>query len=669
MNAFYDKLLEILRRDPRFFSASGEFLRGAAYEAAMRMDPALLRLLLDEPELKARFFTEVEGVAVFDKVGFGWIIANRSLLPDSYTRYRGRIGLADSRGDFITATDDVELVFPFKDCVLEGGQDKKEQKRDEVFYNETLAPDQRDRLLEPKALGGARRYSVQGEGPADTFTETDNLLIKGNNLLALASLLPRYRGKVKCIYIDPPYYFAAKKEEDTFAYNVNFKLSTWLVFMRNRLELARELLRDDGAIFVQISDDGVAELHRLLKEIFNRQGENNFINKITVKTKSPSGFATVNAGVFETAEYILAFAKHKQQWTYHPQYVKAEYDTNYKWVIPNIGAPCSQWEIQDLQEYLSVQKGYASKKEALKELGPVVLRELAAAYALEHPDQVFRYTAIGSNAGREVLEARERSEQEPEAVWEVRRDKLYDVYIRGGQEMTFYAKKVREIDGERVPSMQLTNIWTDTPYEGIAKEGQVTLKGGKKPERLLRRIIEMATDPGDLVLDYHMGSGTTCAVAHKLGRRYIGVEQLDYGENDSLCRLRGVVEGDKTGISKAVGWKGGGSFVSCELIRLNQAFADRIGSARRRDELAGLWEEIRATGFISCRVRPEEIDPQAEDFAALSLKEQKCLLLELLDKNMLYVNRCDMDDAEFAVSEEDKRFTRCFYGEESGDAV
>lgn len=140
MNAFYDKLLEILRRDPRFFSASGEFLRGATYEAAMRMDPALLRLLLDEPELKARFFTEVEGVAVFDKVGFGWIIANRSLLPDSYTRYRGRIGLADSRGDFITATDDVELVFPFKDCVLEGGQDKKEQKRDEVFYNETLAP-------------------------------------------------------------------------------------------------------------------------------------------------------------------------------------------------------------------------------------------------------------------------------------------------------------------------------------------------------------------------------------------------------------------------------------------------------------------------------------------------------------------------------------------------
>ena len=251
--------------------------------------------MLDEPELKARFFTEVEGVAVFDKVGFGWIIANRSLLPDSYTRYRGRIGLADSRGDFITATDDVELVFPFKDCVLEGGRTKKNKNGMRCFITRPWPPDQRDRLLEPKALGGARRYSVQGEGPADTFTETDNLLIKGNNLLALASLLPRYRGKVKCIYIDPPYYFAAKKEEDTFAYNVNFKLSTWLVFMRNRLELARELLRDDGAIFVQISDDGVAELHRLLKEIFNRQGENNFINKITVKTKSPSGFATVNA--------------------------------------------------------------------------------------------------------------------------------------------------------------------------------------------------------------------------------------------------------------------------------------------------------------------------------------------------------------------------------------
>lgn len=665
MNAFYDRLLETLRQDQRFFSSSGEFLRSTVYEAAMGMDPALLRLLLEEPELKSRFFTEVEGVCVFDKVGFSWVIANRNLLPDSYTRYRSRIGLADSRGDFLCSRDDVELVFPFKDCVLEGGQDKKEQKRDEVFYNETLAPDQVDRLLEPKVLGGARRYRAGREEPADGITEEDNLLIKGNNLLALASLLPRYRGKVKCIYIDPPYYFAAKRDEDTFAYNVNFKLSSWLVFMRNRLELARELLRDDGAIFVQISDDGVAELHRLLKEIFNRPGENNFINKITVKTKSPSGFATVNAGVFETAEYILAFAKHKAQWTYHPQYVRAEYDTNYKWIIPNIGDPCERWEIRDLQEYLAVQKGYAGKKEALKELGPVVLRELAAAYALEHPEQVFRYTAIGANAGREVLEARDRSAQDPHTVLEVRREGLYDVYICGGQEMTFYTRKVREIDGERVPSMQLTNIWTDTPYEGIAKEGRVTLKGGKKPERLLRRIIEMSTDPGDLVLDYHMGSGTTCAVAHKLGRRYIGVEQLDYGDNDSLRRLRGVVDGDTSGISKAVGWKGGGSFVSCRLLSLNQAFADRIGSARRREELASLWKEIAATGFVSCRVRPQDIDPEAEDFASLRLQDQKRLLLELLDKNMLYVNRCDMEDAEFAVSEEDRGFTRCFYGEET----
>ena len=204
MNAFYDRLLETLRQDQRFFSSSGEFLRSTVYEAAMGMDPALLRLLLEEPELKSRFFTEVEGVCVFDKVGFSWVIANRNLLPDSYTRYRIRIGLADSQGDFLCSRDDVELVFPFKDCVLEGGQDKKEQMRDEVFYNETLAPDQVDRLLEPKVLGGARRYRAGREEPADGITEEDNLLIKGNNLLALASLLPRYRGKVKCIYIDPP---------------------------------------------------------------------------------------------------------------------------------------------------------------------------------------------------------------------------------------------------------------------------------------------------------------------------------------------------------------------------------------------------------------------------------------------------------------------------------
>lgn len=229
--------------------------------------------------------------------------------------------------------------------------------------------------------------------------------------------------------------------------------------------------------------------------------------------------------------------------------------------------------------------------------------------------------------------------------------------------MAFYSKKVRKIDGELTPSIQLSNIWTDTPYEGIAKEGDVKLKGGKKPEKLIRRIIEMSTNEGDIVLDYHLGSGTTCAVAHKLGRKYIGVEQLDGQIEKILHRLPTVINGDKSGISKSVNWQGGGSFVYCELAKLNQNFVDAIEKATTNEELTKLYADILETGFISYKVNPKDIDVNSDEYIKLSIGDKKRLLMELLDKNQLYVNYCDMDDETFGVSEEDKAFTRSFYGE------
>lgn len=661
--SFYDILLSVLKQDERFFAQDGTFLRNAVYEAAMQMDAALIRLLLSNDETKKRFFTDIDGTLVFDKVGFGWVVNNRQFLPDSYTRLKNKIGLADAEGQLISASSDVSLVFPYKDCVLEGGQTKEDQKRGEVFYNTLLAPDEVDRLLYPKVFSGAKMYSQSGYSDISKY-EDQNLIIKGNNLLALTSLLPRFEGRIKCIYIDPPYYFVTKKDEDTFEYNSNFKLSTWLVFMKNRLEVARRLLSNDGAIFVQISDDGVAELHRLLKDVFCTNGENNFINKITVKTKSPSGFASVNPGVFETAEYILAFAKDKRRWKYNQQYVESSYDENYKWFIENRNDPCRDWQIKDIFEYVAQQQGYDSKRNAIATLGNELFLSIVAHFALENADRVFQSTAIGDNAGADVVSIRELSRRERNVVFEVARDTHYTVYIYNGREMAFYDKKIRVIDGKKVPSIQLSNIWTDTPYEGIAKEGNVTLKGGKKPEKLIRRIIEMATNPGDIVLDYHSGSGTTCAVAHKLGRRYIGVEQLDSQVEKILSRLPAVINGEQSGVSKAVEWHGGGTFVYCELKQLNAAFIERIQAAITKAELKALLQEIEATGFISCKVTVKQIDDHAADFMALSIDDQKRFLMELLDKNMLYVNLCDMDDVEFGVSDEDKAFTKSFYGRE-----
>ena len=464
---------------------------------------------------------------------------------------------------------------------------------------------------------------------------------------------------VKLIYIDPPYYFIKEKKEDTFPYNSNFKLSTWLTFMKNRLEIARDLLSDDGAIFVQINDDGVGELHVLLKEVFKKE---NFINKITVKTKSPSGFASVNPGVFETAEYILSFAKDKAQWKYNPQFVRSEYDKNYKFYITNKDENFSNWKIENIGEYVAKKQGYENKRKAYKELGQVFFDNLVADFALQNSDSVFRETPINDNASAVLIDLRDKSKSEAGTIFFQPREDNYDVYVKNGQELTFYSKKIREIDGERVPSIQLSNIWTDIPYEGIAKEGGVKLKGGKKPEKLLRRIIELATDEGDLVLDYHLGSGTTAAVAHKLNRQYIGFEQLDYGENDSVARLERVVQGENSGISKMVKWSGGGSFIYAELMDKNSIFIDSVLNSKNSDELKTIFDDMKFTLDFDFRVDLLEVSKSIwnEDFDT-----QKKILVKIIDKNQLYFNYSEIEDTmiQSQLSESDIAFNKSFYGE------
>lgn len=182
-----------------------------------------------------------------------------------------------------------------------------------------------------------------------------------------------------------------------------------------------------------------------------------------------------------------------------------------------------------------------------------------------------------------------------------------------------------------------------------------------KPENLIKSILEVATAENDLVLDFFLGSGTTCAVAHKMNRRYIGIDQMDYIEHLAVERLKKVINGDQGGISEDVNWQGGGSFVYCKLAKLNQKYVDRIETATEASELVELWNEMKENAFVSYKVNPKDIDDAITNFEALSLDEQKHLLMELLDKNQLYVNYCDMDDETFAISESDKAFTKSFY--------
>ena len=683
----YETLINQLKKENNFVTDEGEVKKWVVSDKARNYDAELLALLLENEDLKNTFFKDVNGVKVFLLEKFLLFIEQKNYLNDSYTAYRNKIGLTIG-GRFLNQRNEVELVWPYKDCILEGGQTKEDQKRAEIFFNQTLAQDEITQLLDPKVLTNYKRYGTFSDDaifhrdatlnekrglPTDTIT--DNLIIKGNNLLALHSLKKEFAGRVKLIYIDPPYYFNEDRDEDTFKYNSNFKLSTWCSFMKNRLDIAYELLSNDGALFVQINDDGAAELHCLLKEVFNKSGENNFINKIAIKTKSPSGFASVNPGVFETAEYIFAFAKHKGKWKYNQQFVESDYDENYKWYIENPRDDFSDWIIVDLFDFIAKQEKCSDKKEAEKKFGKTVFRSMVANFALNHASEVFRYTAINNNAADEVVKIRDLSKSNPNFVYCIERDNHYNIYVKNGQEMAFYSKKIRLIDGKKTPTIQLSNIWTDTPYEGIAKEGQVKLKGGKKPEKLLRRIIEMASNDLDIVLDFHLGSGTTAAVAHKINRQYIGIEQLDYGGNDSVVRLQNVINGDHSGISKSVGWNpqnptledaanerySRNNFIYLELKKFNQTFIERIEAAQDSETLLQIWQQMKEKSFLAYNIDIKTQEANMEEFKQLELAEQKQVLCELLDKNQLYVNVSDMSDSRFETSEEELKVTEAFY--------
>lgn len=653
---FYETVLEVLKQDQRFFAEDGTFLRNAVYESAMQMDAELIKLLLGNEETKKRFFKEVEGVQVFDKVGFGWVINNRQFLPDSYTRFKNKIGLADESGALLIGSGNVELVFPYKDCFLEGGQTKEDQSRSEIFYNQSLVPEEVDRLLFPKTFVNAIRYDSDGVSKAETLNDHDNIIIRGNNLLSIASLLKRFEGEIKCIYIDPPY----NTGDDGFGYNDRFNHSSWLVFMKNRLEIARKLLRNDGAIFIHIDHHELGYINVLMDEIF---GIENKVQIISVKTASPAGFKTVNPGPIDVTEYILFYTKNKPNFKFKKCYVPVGYNKNYNLVVKK-DPDVRKWEFVPIKQAVISNAGFASEKEAKKQYGSswkVILHHLIEDYAFENAENIVSVRDPHKPTAK--LKALMKESKNVDYPLEYIREDGSISYIYHGGALAFYSNKMQILDGETTVTELLSDFWNHISWAGIANEGGVKLKNGKKPEKLIKQIFELSTEPGDIVMDYHLGSGTTCAVAHKMGLQYIGCEQLDYADNDAVQRLKNVISGDQTGISKAVNWQGGGSFVYCELAKLNQNFVDEIEAAKDKEALKEVYDRIIKSGFISYKVDPTIIDEAADDFEELSLENQKRFLMEILDKNLLYVNYCDIDDEEFGISEEDKAFTRSFYRE------
>lgn len=633
MKNIFDTVADLLLTNDKYKAEDGKLLKAVVYSDVMAMNETLLTLLLSNEDVKETFFKDVQGTLVFDKQKFAWFMESKEFLPDSYTSYTNKIGLTHN-GNFISQTNDVVLDFPYKDCVLEGGQDKDDQKRSEIFYNETIASDEISCMLAPKVFTNAKRYTAVGEkdltGELDpdtiqvkeetgiTFKDDDNLIIKGNNLIALVSLLKRYEGKVKCIYIDPPYNTGS----DSFNYNDNFNHSTWLTFMKNRLEASYRLLSDDGSIWINIDDDEVHYLKVLCDEIF---GRDNFVANIIWKKKySPQNDARYFSDMHD---HILLFAKNKENFNVNG--LPRTKEMNSRYINPDNDTR-GAWKPGDF----SVRTYNEST---------------------DYPITTPSGRVVNPPTGRCWRASKEKFDEmvDDNRIW----------FGEDGANVPSVKRFLSEVKQSVTPQ----TIWdySEVGHNQEAIQNLNKMFGKKifdtpKPESLLQRIIHIGSNEDDIILDFFTGSGTTAAVAHKMGRRYIGVEQMDYIQDITVERLKKVLEGEQGGISKAQNWHGGGSFVYCELKEDANTLISIIQNATE-DTIESVKAAIYADERIVPYLTKQELADADKDFENLTLEEKKQALIKLVDKNKLYVNASDMDDESYHVSDDDKKFTKSFY--------
>lgn len=616
------ELEQVLSKNPKFL-VDGVLNKNKLAELARQYSPDLLNQLSSNEKMTNHFFSKLQnGVLVFKKDIFLQFLNNKEFLPDSFTAYKTKIGLGMPDRNYLSENKEVVLNFPYKDCVLEGGQTKDDVKRQEVFFNETLAPTEINRLLDDKVLTNFKRYDETGEHNVEEIKDTDNLIIKGNNLIVLHSLKKRFAGKVKLIYIDPPY----NTGNDSFNYNDSFNHSTWLIFMKNRLEVARELLSDDGLIFVQCDDNEQAYLKVLMDEVFSR---NNFISNIVWKGRGGRQDSKYIAQIHET---IIFYAKNKER------------------------AILNKAFIEDTSNYAYEDSRGNYKTQLIRKWGSNSRRE-------DRPN-LFYEVEFEGNKVLPILpngdDGRWRwSKNRLEEA--IKNDMVVSLEKDGRTELY---EKIYKGDGKK---QTVFTSWIDESFSGQGTKVLEEIFKEKvfdypKPEQLVKKFIDLTTDDGDIVLDYHLGSGTTAAVAHKMNRQYIGIEQMDYIETVSVKRLEKVIEGEQGGISKSVDWQGGGSFVYCELKNDAQDFKNTVLEARESETLSQLFEQAKKSSFLSYRVDPKKL--KKSEFEKLSLAEQKQVLLELVDNNNLYVNYSEIDDSDYGISLEEKKLNRDFYGEE-----
>lgn len=633
MQNLYKDLENLLREDPAFVDEHGKLNKNVLITRAANLDEGLLALLISSETIKRQFFSVVGDTLVFDKTKFQEFVANKAFLPDSYTAFRNKIGLTDRAGRFLSASEDIVLAWPYKDCVLEGGMTKEDVKRDEIFWNTTLAPDDITRLFEPKALTGFERWDAdavaQGKPKAVSKIDPDkdSLLIKGNNLLILHSLKNRYAGKIDLVYIDPPYN--PDTDANTFLYNNRFNRSSWLTFMANRIDAAKILMKRDGSLIVAIDKNEFYYLGILLEEKF----PSHEVHFITI-VHNPRGAQGMNFSY--THEYAF-FVIPRDQKTIADRAIEEE---DIWWSnLRNWGGESERHTAKTCFYPIYVEN------EEIVGFGDVLPDDAHPKQTEPDGDRSAVYPIDNSGIERKWRYGRETVESIKHLLQVKKGKSGYEIWI--GKDFGQYK-----------------TVWNDTRYDANEYGTKILRElvpdcQFKYPKSLwtvydcLRAIVEGRPDA--LILDFFAGSGTTGHAVDELNRkdggrrRFILAEQLAYVDKCTKARI--IEERRRSPVV--------GDLVYLELAEANEEFAKRVRNATDDAALAAVAIDLRQDGWWRYKVDQSLWD--WDEWAALAFDQRKQLLLESLDANHLYLNYGDIDDADSGLSPEDVALTKAFY--------
>jgi possible site-specific DNA-methyltransferase len=644
--AIQQALREVVESFDEQYVAEGLLKKDAIIVDLDNYKPELVEKILTNAILNEAFTEDIAGATILKINDIIQMLEVDEYWSNSYTRYTNKIGLAVNNR-YLDETTDVVLNFPYKDSILKAGMTKDDVSREdaeESFLNEIVAREEIDVLLDEKILKNVKKYDKNGSSPVSEIKDMDNLIIKGNNLLALHSLKKRFSGKIKMIYLDPPYNTG---NEDTFNYNDSFTRSTWLTFMKNRLEISKELLSDEGLIFLHIDVSRANStsivgtgmqpyLHILMDEIF---GSKNYIATLHWKKKKQPSFLSRVAGIMET---IIVFAKNEKNIS--KLSIEGATDTTKR--VDNASNKKSQRLISSGVAYQGTDKNTIIKAGTYKN------KTMETTFL----DDIVIKDGFTQNSVNVI------------AHWRTSQENINN-YIQEGLLYITALNSFRRFstEEEKGKPKAITDLLLDWGQNQDATDELKILFGDKtfstpKPEKLIENIIKSNTEENDIVLDFFMGSGTTAAVAHKMNRQYIGIEQMDYIETVAVERLKKVIDGEQGGISQDVAWSGGGSFIYAELMDKNATFIDAVLNSKHSDELKAIFDDMKATLDFDFRVDLQEVDQSIwdEDF-----EMQKKILVKIIDKNQLYHNYSEIDDETIKsqLSQSDYDFNKSFYGE------